>query len=301
MIDDSQSFLARAAAASSDRLDLTGCRVLVTGSSKNLGRSMVELMSSRGASVIVHGGHDRGSVDDVTAGIALRGGHAIGVVADLSSPDDVSTMVEEVDLAFGGVDVLVNNAAIRPHSRFATLELDEWRNVIAVNLDAVFLLSKAFVPEMAKRGWGRVINVSGMDAFWGKPGKAHTVVCNLGTIGFIRSLAVEYAKHGVTANAVVPGAMLTERRLDDYPEFETRFARVLDRVPMGRAGTPAELAEVVAFLASPAASYVTAQTIHVSGGAVPTTTDPMENSTASAERVAEFVSAAKGEVDELIH
>lgn len=279
-----------------ERLSLTGRTALVTGSSRNLGLAAARLLAARGARVVMHAARSAADLEEAVESVRAAGGEAVGVIAPLDSDDGVTRLVSAAVEAFGQVDVLVNNAAVRPRSELDDLDLAEWRAVMQVNLEAPFLLCRALVPGMADRGWGRVVNVAGLDGFWGKPTKPHVVAANLGKVGLARSIAVRFGPHGVTANAVVPGAMQTSRtgRLGNYPGLDERFAHVLNRVPMGRAGTPEELAEVIAFLAAPAASYVTGQTIHVSGGAFPTTADPMAGPVATDAEVRAFVDAAYG-------
>jgi len=275
-------------------LSLEGRTALVTGSSKNLGRATAELLAARGARVVVHASAPSAELSAVAEGIVAAGGEAIALSAELGSDQGVAELVSGVASTYGSIDILVNNAAIRPRRLLEELELHEWRRVMSVNLEAAFLLSRAFVPGMADRGWGRVVNVAGADAFWGKPTKPHVVSANLGKIGLMRSIAVRYGPRGVTANAVVPGAMATTRThsLHNYPDLRTGFRRLLARVPAGRAGEPWELAEVVAFLAAPAAGYVSGQTLHVSGGAFPTTADAMAEPAVDDAAVEAFIGAA---------
>lgn len=263
------------------RLDMTGRTVVITGSSRNLGTAMARILAGRGANVVVHAATSAGEVDAVVSSIAAAGGRAVGVLADLSDRGGATRLMGEARDAFGPVHVLVNNAAVRTHATFSDMDLETWRAVLSVNLDAAFLCCQAVLPDMVAAGWGRIVNISGIDAFWGKAGKAALTSGNLGLIGLARSLAVEYARHGVTVNAVVPGAMRTSRphAAEYYPGYFERYGEMYRRIPMGRPGEPWELGEVVSFLVSPAAAYVTGQTIHVNGGAFPTSADPFEEPT----------------------
>lgn len=260
-----------------ERLSLDGRTAIVTGSSRNLGRTTVELLASRGANVVVHASSSKTEVDSVVDGIRGRGGRAVGVLADLSDVDSTQRLVDAAVGEFGGLDIVVNNAAIRPHADFLDLSPAQWRAVMVVNLEAAYTLTQRGIPSMLKRGYGRIINISGLDAFWGKTGKAHVVAANMGLVGLTRSVAVEFAQHGVTANAVVPGAMNTSRpdAATFYPGYAARYRDLLQRIPVGRPGEPHELAEAVAFLSAPASSYITGQTWHVNGGGFPTAADPM--------------------------
>jgi 3-oxoacyl-[acyl-carrier protein] reductase len=280
-----------------EALLLAGRTALITGSSRNLGLGIAALMAARGARVVLHASSASAELENAAKGIRDAGGDAVSVQANLETEAGVDKLVQSVRDNVGDVDILVNNAAIRPRGEIESLDLAEWRRVLAVNLEAPFMLCRSFVPGMVSRHWGRIVNIAGVDAFWGKPDKPHVVAANMGKIGLARSLSVRYGGSGITANAVVAGTMATTRTQSraDYPELETRFSTLLNRVPMGRPGKVSEFAEVVAFLASPAGSYVTGQTLHVNGGSFPTTSDAMTDATATPEGVREFVETALGQ------
>ena len=165
---------------------------------------------------------------------------------------------------FGRVDILVNNAGLRDVKSFTDMTLEDWRYVNGVNMDGPFFCSKAVVPGMIERGWGRIINVSGLNAFKGRSDWAHVCAGKMGALGMTRALSVELAPSGINVNHIVPGAYDTSRS-PTQERFE-QPQRVVG-IPVGRLGLPEELAKACAFLASDEASFVTGQTIHVNGGA----------------------------------
>lgn len=280
-----------------EALMLDGRTALITGSSRNLGLGIATLMAARGAHVVLHASLLSAELQSAAEQIRQGGGTVTAIAAELGSEASVDQLVQSVRDQVGDIDILINNAAIRPTGEIESLELKQWQRVLAVNLEAPFMLCRAFVPGMVAKRWGRIVNIAGIDAFWGKPDKPHVVSANMGKIGLARSLAVRYGPSGVTANAVVAGTMATTRVKSkaDYPELEQRFSTLLDRVPMGRPGKVREFAEVVAFLASPAASFMTGQTLHVNGGSFPTTSDAMIDGTATPDGVREFVGTALGQ------
>ena len=166
--------------------------------------------------------------------------------------------------ARGQVDVLVNNAGIYPHYPFEQLTYTDWRRVLATNLDSVFLCSHAVYPAMRERGYGRIVNVSSATFFIGYPGLSAYVASKGGIIGFTRALASEAGEHGITVNAVTPGLIATEGVLAG--EEARLFDEIVPQQALARRGEPEDIAECIAYLASPAASFITGQTINVDGG-----------------------------------
>jgi NAD(P)-dependent dehydrogenase (short-subunit alcohol dehydrogenase family) len=234
-------------------------------------------LAAAGVTPVILFRQDEGAARQVCAEIADLGAHGGMYQADLADVERLRQIVKELEKTFGGVDILVNNAAIRPNSKISEITVQEWDQVFAANLRAPFFLSQAVLPAMIRKGWGRIINIGGTDAYWGKVRRAHGVSAKLGLVGLTRALAGEVARFGITVNVVVPGTIDTVRpRPEWYPGLESGFPERKQRIPMGRLGRPQEVANACLFLASELSSYSTGQEFFVSGGAFPLVRQPLE-------------------------
>jgi 3-oxoacyl-[acyl-carrier protein] reductase len=240
---------------------LEGRLALVTGAGRNIGRQIALTLGERGCDVAVCVGSDAAGGEEVASAIRALGRRSIGLVADVSRWDDVKAMVARIRQELGVVDVLVNNAAIRPHAAFVEMTEADWRHVLGVNLDGPFFCCKETVPGMIEKGGGVIVNVSGTAAWDGGVQDSHIVASKAGLHGLTKALAVELGGHGIRVNTVVFGAIETVRKLPAAGP-----GRPLSELPLRRRGTVADAAEAVAFLASDDAAYVTGQALHVNGG-----------------------------------
>ena len=227
---------------------------LVTGSGRNLGRATVLELARQGADVVVNARSNREQAEAVAREAESLGVRAIALLADVGIEQQVNEMVEEALERLGRIDILINNAGFRGSSSIAEMSTDEWRAAAAVNFDGPFFCTRAVVPSMISNGYGRIITVSGLNAFHGRANWSHICGSKMGAMGMTRALAVELAPYNIVVNHVVPGAYVA------HPD--------LDRIPVGRVGLPQELANMYAFLSSEEASYITGQTFHVNGGEV---------------------------------
>ena len=253
-------------------MKLEGKVALVTGAGRNIGRAIALGLAAEGASVAVNGLQNRESVDEVARLIEDRGGRARAVLADVSDPDAVGRMMDDAASALGPVDIVVSNAAIRPHKPLTEFSNEEWRKVMGVDLDAAFYLSRAALPHMVETGWGSIIAISGLAAFGVRKDSAVVAAAKAGLVGLMRGIAFDYGRFGVRANVVAPGSIDTERYDQDaYAEGRQGAVVPDDRsrrqnIPMARLGMPEEVAAACVFLASDDAGYTTGQTLHVGGG-----------------------------------
>ncbi len=187
------------------------------------------------------------------------------VAVDVTVEEAVRAAVDGIVSTRGRVDVLVNNAGIYPHTPFEELTFAEWRRVLATNLDSVFLCSHAVFPAMKARGYGRIVNISSAGFHVGEPAMTHYIASKGGVIGFTRALALAGGPHGITVNAITPGFIETPGVLEDPDELAAIDQFVAEQT-VKRRGVPEDIAECVAYLVSPAASFITGQTVNVDGG-----------------------------------
>ena len=241
---------------------LDGKVALVTGSGRNIGRSIALALAKEGANVVVNARTNRKEAESVAEEVRALGAKAISLLADVGDRKQLEAMLDQALAEFGRIDIVVNNAATRPHKPFAEMSYEDWRGVLATDLDSAFLSTKAALPGMVERKWGRVINLSGLQAFQGRHGGAHISAAKVGLIGFTRALATELAPDGILVNCIVPGLIDTTR--DGGPRTGTPSR--LSEIPVGRMGEPQDIASLCSFLCSDAAGFITGQTIHVNGG-----------------------------------
>jgi 3-oxoacyl-[acyl-carrier protein] reductase len=252
------------------RLQLGGRRALVSGGTRNIGRAIAEGFAAAGADVAVIGGRDRPALDATLEAVSAHGVRAAGAIQSLDDPDGLHRVLDRLTNEIGAIDILVNVAAVRPRVELADISVHEWDRVLAVNVRAPFLLAQAVFPGMCERGFGRIVNFSGMNAYWGRHSRAHVVTSKGAIVALSRALATEGAAHGVTVNTLVPGTIDTDRHAPEwYPDPVRRPKRQLDRVPMGRLGKPDDVVSAVLFLASPRSAYITGQELFVTGGSFP--------------------------------
>jgi 3-oxoacyl-[acyl-carrier protein] reductase len=241
--------------------ELKGRVALVTGASRNIGRAIALSLAGAGASVVVAARRDQAALDEVTATIQARGGQAIAALGDVSRPEDVGALVEKALSAFGRLDILVNNAAVRNEIPFEDLSFEAWRDILSVALDGPFLCIKAAFPVLMRSDQAAIVNIGGLTAYTGAKNRTHVVTAKAGLDGLTKALAHDLAPHGITVNLVSPGLIATERKGAEPHHHGTSVNLV------GRRGAPEEVAAMVRFLCGPAARYLTGQTVHVNGGA----------------------------------
>jgi 3-oxoacyl-[acyl-carrier protein] reductase len=243
---------------------LDGKVALVTGSGRNIGRATVLRLADEGAHVIVNARSNRAEAEAVAEEARQRGVRALPILADVSKRDQVDAMVDRALSEFGQIDILINNAAIRPHKPFREVTIEDWESVQGVVLNGAFYTTRAVIEGMAERSYGRILYFMGEGAFAGGAGRAHVSAAKYGLIGLSRSLAAEYAPHNIRVNIVSPGSIDTRR---DNPEWYHGQVPNAAGIPMGRQGTVDEIAATCLFLVSDDGGFITGQTIHVNGGA----------------------------------
>jgi NAD(P)-dependent dehydrogenase (short-subunit alcohol dehydrogenase family) len=242
---------------------LDGKVALVTGSGRNIGRATALRLADEGAHVIVNARSNRAEAEAVAAEARARGVRALAVLADVSKRDQIDAMVDQALSEFGQVDILINNAAIRPHKPFREISFEDWEAVRGVVLDGALYLTRAVIDGMVERSYGRILFFMGEGAFAGGAGRAHISAAKYGLVGLSRSLAAEFAPNNIRINIVSPGSIDTRR---DHPEWYGGHPPSTAGIPMGRQGTPAEIASTCLFLVSDEGGFITGQTIHVNGG-----------------------------------
>jgi len=242
-----------------------GRAAIVTGSGRNIGRSIALALGEGGANVVVNGHRDQEAVDRVVREIGEAGGQALGVMADVSSHDEVAELVRKTVAAFGSVDIAISNVGIRRKQPFLDISLEDWNAVLATNLSAAFYMARNAIPHMRERKWGRIIHISGFDGFWAQvTERAHNITSKAALHGLAKALAREFGGDGITANSVAPGAIDTLRDWSQYAHQEK--SKIEAEIPSGRFGKTEEVAAACAFLCAEGGAFVSGQAIHVNGG-----------------------------------
>ncbi len=220
-----------------------GKATLVTGGGRNIGRACVLGLAEDGFNVAINGSSDRAACDKVAKEAAKFGVKAVVIMGDVGKPEECKRIADEAIKAFGAVDALINNAALRPNKPFLEMSDVDWQRVIDVDMNAAVWLARACLPGMVKKGWGRIVNFAGMNAIHGHAGRVSVSVAKHGVWGLSKGLAMEFGPKGVTVNK-----------------------EALARVPLGRMGTPVEVAAAARLLVSEAGAYINGQMIQVNGG-----------------------------------
>lgn len=246
-------------------MDLSGHTALVTGSSRNIGQTIATTLAEAGADVGITAQNDMEGCRKTARQAEAAGSSTAIALGDLAQPDDIQDIVEQVRNELGSIDVLVNNATVRPMTPFFEVEPEELDRILDVNLKGQFLLTQHIVSDMLKVSHGSIINVIGAMVFLGRTGKSHSYGSKMGIAGYVRQLASEFGPKGIRVNGLSPGLIDTDR-----DETFDGHEQVIEATPLKRMGTKQEIADVCCFLASDRASFVTGQVIHVNGGSYPT-------------------------------
>jgi 3-oxoacyl-[acyl-carrier protein] reductase len=248
-------------------MELEGRTALVTGASRNIGRAIAIKMAEEGADVGITSRTNTEGCEETARQVEAAGANTAIAMADLGNPNEIESMVTDVRNELGQIDVLVNNATYRPQKSFLHLDIDDIDHVQNINIRGQILTAQHVVPDMLERGSGSIVNLIGALVYLGNPGHVHSYGTKFAIEGITRQLATELGKDSIRVNAVSPGLIDTNR--EETEAFNELKDSILNSTPLGRLGNPAEIAELVSFLASERASFITGQVIHANGGTYP--------------------------------
>lgn len=235
---------------------------IVTGAAGNIGRATAVALAGQGFDLVVHANSDRKGAEETARQVESAGAGSKVVLTDLTDPGSAERLMAGAH-ELGHVAVLVNNAARREAAAFRDMTLEQWRAIMAINLEAPFLCAQACIGDMVEGGWGRIINIGGLSGHRGASNRAHVVTSKAALVGLTKALATEFAGTGITANCVVPGEIDTKRGASaGTPGHHPGASASL----VGRRGTPADVAAMIVMLCGDSGAYVTGQTLHVNGG-----------------------------------
>jgi 3-oxoacyl-[acyl-carrier protein] reductase len=244
-------------------LSIEGKVALITGGSRGIGRAIALRLGRDGTKVAINYKTNEGAAQSVVDAVTEIGGEAMPVAADVSQGAAVDAMVKQVVDSWGGIDILVNNAGVIHDSLLMRMTEEVWDEVVNTNLKGAFNCTKAVLRFMVRKRWGRIINVVSVVGLEGNPGQSNYAASKAGVIAFSRSIAKEVASRNVTVNSIAPGYIATEIVADLAPEFKDL---ILSRIPQNRFGTVEDVANMVGYLASEEASYITGEVIRIDGG-----------------------------------
>lgn len=242
---------------------LEGRTAFITGAGRNIGRQIALTLARDGANVVINVRENRNEAAQVVSELTKLGVKAHAVFGDVSDYDLVQEMVAEAERAVGPLDILINNAAVRPHQSLFEITKEDWDWVIGVGLTGAFNCTQAVARGMRDRGWGRIINISGRDGFTGILNRSHGVSVKAGIHGFTKACCLELGPYGITVNTVVPGLIQTTRPPDWYPTLD--YQKRVEGIPLKRVGDVADIANMCHFLIVDG-GYISGQAIHINGG-----------------------------------
>ena len=245
------------------KIDLTNKIALVTGASRGIGRQVAKDLSAFGATVVANYPNSNDSAEQTVEEIEKSGGTAIMSEFDVSDFDAVQEGIGAVIDKLGGVDILINNAGITRDGLFLRMKEEDWDVVFSVNLKGVFNCTKAVIRHMSKQKYGRIVNIASVVGEMGNAGQLNYSSTKAGVIGFTKSAAKEFGSRGITVNAISPGFIQTDITQDIPEEYKQKY---MESIPLGRFGETTDISNVISFLVSDNASYITGEIIRVNGG-----------------------------------
>ncbi|HCG90509.1 MAG TPA: 3-oxoacyl-[acyl-carrier-protein] reductase [Dehalococcoidia bacterium] len=246
--------------------DLKGKVAIVTGSSRGIGAAIATKLASEGANVAINYNNNSTLAESLAKSLTSQGYEIIAVQGDISNPVQAKLLVDTVVEKWGKIDILVNNAGVNKDKLLIRMSVEDWDEVINVNLKGTFLCTKLVVPFLIKQKSGRIINISSVVGLSGNPGQTNYAASKAGLVGFTKALAREVASRNITVNALAPGFIVSGGMVDELSE-ESKSV-ILQRIPMGRFGTVEEVANTCAFLCCEEAGYITGQVITMDGGMI---------------------------------